>query len=515
MAVQQEAFNQAEELPVSGKEEKKPVSVKTMGFFELLEDSWPLALDSYQRGFVWGTAKVEQLIGDLNTYQVERREEGDALPYYMGTLLLHNDTDKKRRFIIDGQQRITALSLLYYQIKQEFPHGQKLSYSAQSARCIEDAVKLLKNSSDIPAGDVFDRLHFTVITVTNPDLAFAFFDTQNNRGVRLQATDLLKAYHLRSIDHNSNDKVQGEELQKDCATRWEKIQRQSSVFPSGKDWAPNLFGRFLWRARRWQGKHVLPADHEGLLEEFQGKSWPQSKDSLARVDTVPIYACRDNQLASAMSVKGGEITLSGGSSALGGSAAGLPIALRQPIHEGLGFFLYADKYAALIAELRDETSPNPEIKEFQHIHDSLLMSNQVYLREAFWVAVLMYVDQFGYRKLMEFSLSLEFILGAIRLEKMQVKVETAANFFRDGRLNLLDVIAQSYHPDQVLDYLSSQHSVFLEHYEKNDVELGKGVRGEYAKSVLYFYFPSQKTHPKNLAGKLNWMKRRMEPDNDH
>ena len=88
------------------------VRVSTLSFADVLKASdWPLALDSYQRGFVWGPDKLMQLASDL----AEFAEQADnTLPYYMGVVLLHRDPHQSRRFIIDGQQRVTALSLLYH-----------------------------------------------------------------------------------------------------------------------------------------------------------------------------------------------------------------------------------------------------------------------------------------------------------------------------------------------------------------------------------------------------------------
>lgn len=178
--------------------DRLPVQVSTKSFKQLLDASdWPLALDSYQRGFVWGPEKLTQLANDLTEFGSQQDKK---LPYYMGAVLLHHDASQSRRFIIDGQQRLTALSLLYHRITGRLPAGQELSYSGQSARRIRHAMQALKQQESLVL-EVIEGLRLTVIEVDRADLAFTFFDTQNNRGVRLQATDLLKAYHLRAIDH--------------------------------------------------------------------------------------------------------------------------------------------------------------------------------------------------------------------------------------------------------------------------------------------------------------------------
>lgn len=103
--------------------------VKAQSFTKLFRDAdSPLAIDTYQRPFVWGKDKINQLIDDLVAY-CQGRDERQPLDYYMGTVLLHRSQERKRLFIIDGQQRLTALSVLYYVLKKgDFPSNHKLSY---------------------------------------------------------------------------------------------------------------------------------------------------------------------------------------------------------------------------------------------------------------------------------------------------------------------------------------------------------------------------------------------------
>jgi hypothetical protein len=66
-----------------------------MSFADLLEASeWPLALDSYQRGFVWGQDKLMQLVSDLAAYA---EQTDSALPYYLGVVLLHRNGSESKR----------------------------------------------------------------------------------------------------------------------------------------------------------------------------------------------------------------------------------------------------------------------------------------------------------------------------------------------------------------------------------------------------------------------------------
>lgn len=457
-----------------------PVEVEVLSFANLFQAStFPLAIDTYQRGFVWTDDKVRQLADDLSAYQ---QEAAPKPSYYMGTLLIHHHTGKEKRFLIDGQQRITALSLLHRQINGCLPDNCALTYSPKSMRCIRAAAKVLSEHGGRPNAEIFEQIVFTVISVDRVDLAFTFFDTQNNRGVQLHAIDLLKAYHLRQVDDEESVERK-EALQTLCAQRWEGIQRGAPVLAHNQEFTQSLFAKFLWRARYWTGQRVTPGGHGALLEEFQQKTWKTEGDCT----TIPLYRSRHNQLGTALTLRrDGHGEIHTNRISLSPKAADLPFAIRQPIHKGIGFFLYADKYAALLHKLVLEPTDSVEIRRFREVYEKLVMANSLYLREVFLLSALMFFDQFGEERLWEFSLWLDHALGAIRMEKQQVRYEAAQNFFKQDRLNLLDVIASGYRPEQVINYLKANHT-HAEIYAGETTKAGTGVQGVYKQAVLTYY----------------------------
>jgi uncharacterized protein with ParB-like and HNH nuclease domain len=116
----------------------------------------------------------------------------------MGTILLYKYADNNEEFyeIIDGQQRITTLTILYSLIDENtYPSKLQLSFSSQeSINNIVIAKKYFEvnNEKIVQIKAIFEKLKFTVITTASQDEAFTFFDTQNSRGVKLKAIDYLK-----------------------------------------------------------------------------------------------------------------------------------------------------------------------------------------------------------------------------------------------------------------------------------------------------------------------------------
>jgi hypothetical protein len=475
------------------------VDVDVLSFDRLFDPSlMSLGVDTYQRGFVWSDEKIQQLIDDLAEYQAEG---GPKPPYYMGTLLFHQNHEKQRRFVIDGQQRLTALSVLYRMLNGSLPEKFALTYSPKSARRILAAFKIFKETQRKPTASIFGEIVFTTIQVERVDLAFTFFDTQNNRGVPLHATDLLKAYHLREVD--GHDTRQREALQSLCARRWESIQQGKPVMSHDQEFAPSLFSKFLWRSRYWTGGRVVYGGHDALMDEFQKRAWSRQGAS----DTIPLYRSRHNRLGTALTLKPeghGEIHTNRIS--LSPKAEDLPFAIRQPIHKGIGFFLYADKYAALLRRLVSDATESSETRGFREVYSKMMMANSHFLREIFLLASLMYADQFDDEKLWEFSLWMEHALGAIRLDKRQVRYEAAQNFFKHDVLNLLDVIAHGYRPEEAIRHLQTHH-LRRDIHANESIEVGNTVQGIYKRAVLKYY---GRDPDESLADKPAWIAAKMK-----
>ena len=91
------------------------------------------AIDYYQREYRWEKKQVTELIDDLCAKFLESHEPGNERSavenyghYFLGSIIISDKNGKK--FIIDGQQRLTSLTLLliyiYRQIEDDEQRGQ-------------------------------------------------------------------------------------------------------------------------------------------------------------------------------------------------------------------------------------------------------------------------------------------------------------------------------------------------------------------------------------------------------
>lgn len=477
---------------------QREVDVKVCSFIDFFEKeaAYKVGIDSYQRPYVWSREKVQDLISDLSDYL----ENPNGLAYYMGTVLLHEKKadNETKLFIIDGQQRLTTLCILHYVLTGELHEKMSMKYNSPlSAENIRQSHELLENNKvKLQEKDkgLLSNIDLTFITTQSEDQAFTFFDTQNNRGVKLKPTDLLKAYHLRAIENSGK----GLGIQTLCAKRWEKMQAKKFIFGLKEDFTARLFHQFLWRARCWRGqKMIYREEDEHVLNEFQKKAIPVTK-----FDSVSLYPNACNLLGEELQLtQRNEQILHPAKIYSGASSAYLPFTLRQPISEGLGFFLFADKYSEMVHLLFfDDKNNAPQITALRAFYKQVWTDISLYLKELFFLAVLMYYDKFQNKQLLEFALWLDHILGAIRLDKSRIYKEAPLKFLKDKTYNLLDVISQAFLPDEVIQFLKGIESI-LEVYKSYKIKKGQGVQDRYIKNVLTYY------SKQDFTDKENWIKK--------
>ena len=310
-------------------------------FREIITNGSLYQVPKYQRDYSWGNEHWEDLWEDIwelhNTPKNEREE------HYMGYLVLQR-MDSGIYTIIDGQQRLTTLSLLIvaalYKFKesQDTPDKERLEIyrsnfitvkkgsSLESQNRLElnrnnnnyfknDLCSLLSNprqrnikrtehllrkakeffkkeiDSKKLTGEKLgefieafaDSLLFTVITVGTDINAYKVFETLNARGVKLSTPDLLKNYIFSLIDPD-NSKPQ---VIDDSEEKWSNILDQLGNTD---------FSKFV-RAE-WNRRNPL-ANKTNLFKTIRNKidGAKEAEKYLAQLyESAPIYASLENHL---------------------------------------------------------------------------------------------------------------------------------------------------------------------------------------------------------------------------
>ncbi len=221
-------------------------------------------LDFYQREYSWSSANINELIEDLTdaflrdfSRDHDRSEVAKYQPYFLGPVVTAAPSGSLN--IVDGQQRLTSLSLLIMHLDSLAKEGgldepiAHLVYTKHFGKAnftldVDERndvmtaivhgkpyeVKSLDSASvrniwdryeDIVAGfpeDVtggvlpyfidwlLDRVVLVEIRTTDNDMALEIFETMNDRGSQLSPTDMLKTFLLVGIVNTDEIEVANE-----------------------------------------------------------------------------------------------------------------------------------------------------------------------------------------------------------------------------------------------------------------------------------------------------------------
>ena len=219
----------------------------------------------YQRPYKWHKKHILQLLDDLyeNIYIGKRT-------YRVGTLIIHDENGTHN--IVDGQQRLTTLSLILYYLgeKDKLLQNQEYSNEISKNNLIYNygqikqwfGAKRLEINEEMFLNELKDKCEFVVITVYRQDEAFQLFDTQNSRGKELYPHDLLKAFHLREMDKDGYTNKEIEQY----VIKWEDylLDKDNPLL--------DILNNHLYRIRKWVKGEPKYSFYKSDLNEFKGIS---------------------------------------------------------------------------------------------------------------------------------------------------------------------------------------------------------------------------------------------------
>ena len=277
-----------------------------------LLDRAKFTIDYYQREYRWQTKQVAELIDDLAEKFSDSHRPGNKRDevanygrYFLGSIIV-SDKDG-RKFIIDGQQRLTTLTLLliyiYRNLDDADHQGQlaslvfsqkfgKRSFNLEveeRTACMEALFKgetfeesdqpesvanIVHRYEDVEelfpddiatnalphfADWLIENVYLVEITAYSDADAYTIFETMNDRGLSLTPTEMLMGYLLANIT---------EQADRDAASR-EWRTRIGSLRDIGKDedadaikaWLRSQYARNIRERRR--GARQLDFDRIG------------------------------------------------------------------------------------------------------------------------------------------------------------------------------------------------------------------------------------------------------------
>ena len=393
-----------------------------------------LSIPDYQRPYKWTVKNVQQLIDDLLTHFRDNKV------YRIGTIVLYKNDGKSE--IVDGQQRLTTLSLLLHKLgrKDILFLQEKLSHSISKFNIIEN-YKFI-NSYNFPLGFeayILKICEMVRIELDDLDEAFQFFDSQNSRGKPLESYDLLKAYHLREM------KDKPKEIIHHCVERWEKSALSQEINNLDK-----IINYILFRLRRWHYQESGEVFTSDELETFKGVSESATYPYLSPLFATKVVeklAQQNPMFYHPRFVKTSFQTI-------------------QTLINGEQFFDYVQYYSELYEKLFKEGSGLVDkvkkingkdiekgVNTFLNNQEYCYRVGDKYLKNLFECIVLFYFDKFGEVYLDEFINKAFLWVYRIRFEYQRITFKTIEDEAH-SKNGLFNHIEKSSMPIQVLRYTS-------------------------------------------------------------
>jgi uncharacterized protein with ParB-like and HNH nuclease domain len=275
------------------------------------------SIDYYQREYKWHDKQIRELVDDLSGKFLEEHQPGherskvaDYPHYFLGSIIISKK--EAASYIVDGQQRLTSLTLLLillrnlqqgrdkqvnvdelifserYDQKSFNIHvdertpamealfdGQPIDVTdrPESVQNLVQRYKDLDEAfSDELRGEtlpyfidwLLENVHLVEITAYSDDDAYTIFETMNDRGLSLSPTDMLKGYLLANMGEDKRtaantrwrDRIRklndaGKEVEPDCFKAWLRSQYATKIRERKRGAKPEDFDRIGTEFHRW------------------------------------------------------------------------------------------------------------------------------------------------------------------------------------------------------------------------------------------------------------------------
>ncbi len=290
---------------------------------DIFDKRFDFSIPPYQRPYAWGRAQAVELFDDLYSFKMS---ENSAEDYFLGSIVLIKEDNAPLAQVVDGQQRLTTLTILFAVIAsrlsgshrrmcckyvleegnelEDIPSRPRLRLRERDAFFFRQYVQELKIKEliSLPVGQLkteaqkhirenaaaFDELidakfqddeegllAFTkfilqrcfLVAVSTPSQqsAFRVFSVLNNRGLDLLPIDIIKADLIGKIEESKQDRY---------TTLWEEIEDAT-----GRDGLNTLFGHIRTIYAKAKAK-------KSLMDEFNEFVLPHIASPESFIDDV-------------------------------------------------------------------------------------------------------------------------------------------------------------------------------------------------------------------------------------
>lgn len=307
-----------------------PIEAHERAVRVVLSDDYAFEVPSYQRPYAWEVEQAQELLNDL-TDAMENPDSSGGV-YFLGSIVLIKTPGSPQAKVVDGQQRLTTLTLLLSVLRdltseqerridrgkyvhqkanpdtgtssrhrlllrerdRKFFHDH-IQQAGSTARLPDQQglegsqLRLIQNASlfrerlidtreefrDKLFAFIIQHCYIVVVSVPTPDAARRIFTVLNSRGLDLTATDILKADLLERAGSDREDEL---------AKRWEAVE-----LALGRDLFLELFGHIRMIHEREKPRSALETSFALTVASFRGDADDFISDVLEPASEVLLF----------------------------------------------------------------------------------------------------------------------------------------------------------------------------------------------------------------------------------
>lgn len=431
-----------------------------------------LIIPIYQRPYKWAEKNVIQLLEDIFEYVIVKNKD-----YSIGNVILHSENATNN--VVDGQQRLTTISLLVkilesnfdgLLLNEKFKHTISKNNIVYNYRIINQWIST-KFGTDKKKADfktkILNKCEFVLFTVFHQDEAFQLFDSQNARGKALEPHDLLKAFHLREMDFDS------EEDRTKCVDLWETSVDNGTLKP--------ILGNHLFKIRKWSKNEWKYNFTKDEIEEFKGISLHHKQQYPYESAMRMLDGCVDNAQNDKF-LRNLQV------------AQTFPFQITMPIINGKRFFEYVNFYITQrekLFDLNKEDSIKAEMPEFVKFYEEYCLgkeygnnidykgwwrSGDEKVRNLYENILMAFIDKFGYVDDFEnFYKAFYKLAYLIRCDKKRITVETIMN---SSARKIFSKINDAVSPNTFKNYQYNTYQIDKNNLVNGIDKIAKFITGE-------------------------------------
>jgi len=300
----------------------KKISGAEYPLSKIFSSEFEYVIPSYQRPYAWTVDQASELFDDLKSFYDTEDEEG----YFLGSIVLIKSEEKPLAEVIDGQQRLTTLTILFaamacahdeankdelkgYVVEpgkkvekiepkprlslrerdraffrkyvQEFRldqlaaldesalENEAQAHIVRNAKHLQEAIgKAFKTPDELIefASFLTTRCYLVAVSTPNEMSAFRVFSVMNSRGLDLQPTDIIKADIIGKMKCEAERQAYND--------KWEEMEVELT-----REGFRDLFTYLRMIYAKEKAKRTL-------LEEFREHVLPENPDPKAFIDDV-------------------------------------------------------------------------------------------------------------------------------------------------------------------------------------------------------------------------------------